>query len=85
MELAYINENTEESDAMFRCSDNREYLFEDMDYIPVSALSAVIWEDEDSYSEAVFDITKSGDLSVTKPIADVFMSFAPYGVAFFAQ
>ncbi|GAB1073550.1 MAG: hypothetical protein SAqTSA_36570 [Shewanella algae] len=41
MELAYINENTEESDAMFSCSDNREYLYEDMDYIPVSALSAV--------------------------------------------
>ncbi|MGI3001698.1 imm11 family protein [Shewanella algae] len=82
MELAYINENTEESDAMFSCSDNREHLYEDMDYIPVSALSAVIWEDEDSYSEAVFDITNSGDLSVTKPIADVFMSFDPYGVAF---
>ncbi|WP_413731081.1 MULTISPECIES: imm11 family protein [unclassified Shewanella] len=82
MELAYINENTEESDAMFSCSDNRGHLYEDMDYIPVSALSAVIWEDEDSYSEAVFDITNSGDLSVTKPIADVFMSFDPYGVAF---
>jgi hypothetical protein len=63
MELAYINENTEESDAMFSCSDNRGHLYEDMDYIPVSALSAVIWEDEDSYSEAVFDITNSGDLS----------------------
>lgn len=81
MELSYINENTEESDAMFMCSDKREHLYEDMEYTPVSSLNPIIWEDAESYSEAIFDITNSGDLSVTKPIADVFMSFDPYGVS----
>ncbi|TOP40841.1 hypothetical protein CGH16_25270, partial [Vibrio parahaemolyticus] len=48
MELAYINENTDESDAMFMCSDKREYLYEDLEFIPISALNPIIWEDEDS-------------------------------------
>lgn len=81
MKLAYINENTGESDAMFMCSDKREYLYEDLEFIPISALNPIVWEDEDSYSEAVFDITNSGDLSVTSAIANVFMSFDPYGIA----
>ncbi len=80
MDIAYINERLEQSEALFMCDDKREFLYEDMDYVPVSALSSLIWTDEDTYSEAVFDITSSGDLSVTEPIAKLFMSFDPFGI-----
>lgn len=80
MQLSYINELLEKSYAAFMCVDKRECLYENMEYIPVTSRHPIVWEDKDSYSEAVFDITNSGDLSVTQPIAEVFMSFDPYGV-----
>lgn len=66
---------------MFMVDDLRSYLYEYIDFYPVSVISPVIWSDENMMAGGVFDITNSGDLSVTAPIAEVFMSFDPYGVS----
>ena len=80
MEVAIINEDLMESNAMFMVADAREYLYSTMEYHPCSSIHPIIWEDESMVSFGVFDITNSGDLSVTAPIAEVFMSFDPYGI-----
>ncbi|WP_299022837.1 DUF1629 domain-containing protein [uncultured Photobacterium sp.] len=80
MKVAYVNEDLMESNSMFMVADEREYLYSNMDYVPCSSINPIIWKDECMVSFGVFDITNSGDLSVTAPIAEVFMSFDPYGV-----
>ena len=80
MDISYINENTNESEAMFTSTDKRSYFYESITYVPTSIVSPIIWSDENIFSDAVFDITNSGDLSVTSAIAKVFMSFDPYGI-----
>ena len=83
MKVAYINEKLITSNAMFIASDNRDFLYSDMDFNPTSTQYPIVWEDKNMVSFGVFDITNSGDLSVTAPIAEVFMSFDPYGVEFY--
>ncbi|SGZ03143.1 Putative uncharacterized protein [Moritella viscosa] len=80
MKIAKINEALYASNAMFMSDDARAYLYEDIDYIPVSIAAPIIWTDDNVLARHVFDITNAGDLSVTAKVAEIFMSFDPYGI-----
>jgi len=80
MKIARLNEALSASNAMFMADDARAYFYEDIDFIPVSIAAPIIWTDDNVLARHVFDITNAGDLSVTAKVAEIFMSFDPYGI-----
>ena len=80
MKIARINEALSASNAIFMADDARAYFYEDIDFTPVSIAAPIIWSDDNVLARHVFDITNAGDLSVTAKVAEIFMSFDPYGI-----
>ncbi|MCM0147288.1 hypothetical protein KCN56_01720 [Photobacterium galatheae] len=81
LNLGIISEDFDESDCMFREIDERSYLYSTNAYIPCSSFSPIAWEDSDlSDTDEVPDIVEKGDKVVTKEVAQLIMSYDPYGV-----
>lgn len=81
--LATLSEDFSSSDAMFTDVDAREYLYSTNEYIPCSSLNPLRWEDLDIDIADVPDMVDKGDKVVNKEIAELIMSFDPYGVEFY--
>lgn len=78
--LGTISEDFDNSDCMFTELDIREYLYSTNEYIPCSSSAEITLEDQSINSEDVPDIIEKGDKIITKEIADLIMSFDPYGI-----
>ncbi|HFQ5173470.1 TPA: hypothetical protein ACGUW8_000037 [Vibrio vulnificus] len=80
LKIAYITEDFEEGDSFFVDDDNRAFYYQDNDFTPTSVLSPIVWSDKDLVNIEALDIIDASCLNVTKEIAEVIMSFDPYGV-----
>ncbi|ELH9435080.1 hypothetical protein RQX57_004351 [Vibrio vulnificus] len=54
--------------------------YDDNDFTPTSCISEIVWKDDDIYEIEALDLFRGGAFNVTKPIAELIMSFDPYGV-----
>ncbi|SFM22588.1 hypothetical protein SAMN04487963_1799 [Marinobacter zhejiangensis] len=81
--LATLSEDFSSSDAMFTDVDEREYLYSTNEYTPCSSLNPLLWEDLDIDVEDIPDMVDKGDRVVNREIAELIMSFDPYGVEFY--
>ncbi|MFC3153240.1 hypothetical protein ACFOEK_19530 [Litoribrevibacter euphylliae] len=79
-EFSIISEDYMRSPSEFQCVDNREFLYSTNNYHPTSALNAIKWEDKNIPSSMVHPIVSIGDLCVSRELAELIMSFDPYGV-----
>ncbi len=81
MYFSLITENYYSSKVSFSCVDDREFLYSTNDVVPTSSCEPICWQDQDNGSVNDVDpIADSGDLSVSKELAEIIMSFDPYGV-----
>ncbi len=81
MFFSLITENYYSSKVSFSCVDDREFLYSTNDFVPTSSYEPICWQDQDNGSiNDVGPIADSGDLSVSKELAEIIMSFDPYGV-----
>ncbi|MDA0118028.1 imm11 family protein [Vibrio sp. T11.5] len=83
MDIAYINEDFNEGESFFRTVDVRSSFYDDNDYTPTSCINELIWSDSDISDLEALDLIKCGAFNVTRPIAELIMSFDPYGVEFY--
>ncbi len=80
MEYAVISEDYMRSPSQFQCVDSREFLYSTNDYIPTTTINAIKWEDGNILSTMVHPIASNGDMCITKELAEIIMSFDPYGI-----
>ncbi len=80
MEYAVISEDYMRSLSQFQCVDSREFLYSTNDYIPTTTINAIKWQDGNILSTMVHPIASNGDLCITKDLAEIIMSFDPYGI-----
>ena len=80
MEYAVISEDYMRSPSQFQCVDSREFLYSTNDYIPTTTINAIKWEDGNILSTMVHPIASNGDICITKELAEIIMSFDPYGI-----
>ena len=81
IKLGTISEDFKHSNCMFTEADDRSYLYSTNAYKPCSSAEPIAWKDESLASIAFIpDIIEKGDKLVTRDIAQVIMSFDPYGV-----
>lgn len=80
MEVAYINEDFNEGESLFIPIDIRSSFYDDNDFIPTTSVSEIVWYDDDILSIEALDLIRAGAFNVTKSIAELIMSFDPYGV-----
>ncbi len=81
MYFALITENYFTSKTSFTCIDDREYLYSSNDFNPTSLLTPIVWQDQENRKGvSVGHIADNGDLSVSKELAEIIMSFDPYGI-----
>lgn len=80
MQIAYINEDFNEGELLFTAVDSRSSFYDDNDFTPTSCKSEIVWKDDDIYEIEALDLIRGGAFNVTKPIAELIMSFDPYGV-----
>lgn len=80
MEIAYINEDFNEGDSLFLPVDTRSSLYDDNDFIPTTCINEIVWADNDILHIEALDLIRGGAFNVTRSIADLIMSFDPYGV-----
>ncbi len=81
MYFALITENYFTSKTSFTCIDDREYLYSSNDFNPTSLLTPIVWQDQENLKGvSVGHIADNGDLSVSKELAEIIMSFDPYGI-----
>ncbi|MCG9683255.1 hypothetical protein L1D31_11790 [Vibrio sp. Isolate23] len=80
--LATFSENLLSNDIIAKPDDAREYLYSSNSYIPVSALSPIIWLAGDNDLDEIPDIIDKGDRMVSELIMKAIMSWDPYGIIF---
>ncbi|MCE9789707.1 hypothetical protein [Shewanella chilikensis] len=80
MQVAYINEDMNEGESLFSAVDIRSSLYDDNDFIPTSCLNEIVWQDTDILDIEALDLIRGGAFNITKEIAELIMSFDPYGV-----
>ncbi|QQO85239.1 imm11 family protein [Shewanella algae] len=84
MYFSLITENYFTSTTSFTCIDNRELLYSTDEFKPTSSLRPIVWQDQESADTSkIGHIIDSGDLSISKVLAEIIMSFDPYGVEFY--
>ncbi|MCE9783056.1 imm11 family protein [Shewanella algae] len=84
MYFSLITENYFTSTTSFSCIDNRELLYSTDEFKPTSSLRPIVWQDQESADTSkIGHIIDSGDLSISKDLAEIIMSFDPYGVEFY--
>ncbi|MEL4408293.1 imm11 family protein [Shewanella algae] len=84
MYFSLITENYFTSTTSFTCIDNREFLYSTDEFKPTSSLRPIVWQDQESADTSkIGHIIDSGDLSISKDLAEIIMSFDPYGVEFY--
>ncbi|GAB1080332.1 MAG: hypothetical protein SStaBPW_22230 [Shewanella algae] len=84
MHFSLITENYFTSTTSFTCIDNRELLYSTDEFKPTSSLRPIVWQDQESADTSkIGHIIDSGDLSISKDLAEIIMSFDPYGVEFY--
>ncbi|MBO2562659.1 imm11 family protein [Shewanella algae] len=84
MYFSLITENYFTSTTSFTCIDNRELLYSTDEFKPTSSLRPIVWQDQESADTSkIGHIIDSGDLSISKDLAEIIMSFDPYGVEFY--
>ncbi|AIW13578.1 hypothetical protein VITU102760_25580 [Vibrio tubiashii] len=80
MEFSVISEDFMRSSTAFQCVDSREFFYSTNNYHPTTSESSIKWEDKNIMSSMVHPIADNGDICVTKDLAEIIMSFDPYGV-----
>ncbi|MUK94778.1 hypothetical protein GNP80_20415 [Aliivibrio fischeri] len=80
MEFAIISEDLMRSPSQFQCVDNREFLYNTNSYLPISSVNPIKWADDNIPSAYVHPIADNGDICITKDLADIIMSYDPYGI-----
>ncbi|MHC6526981.1 hypothetical protein ACX806_05660, partial [Vibrio proteolyticus] len=81
MHFSLITENYFTSTTSFTCIDNREFLYSTNEFNPTSSIKPIIWQDQENINGSkVGHIVDSGDLSISKDLAEIIMSFDPYGI-----
>nr|WP_269809247.1 DUF1629 domain-containing protein [Enterovibrio nigricans] len=80
MRVAYINEDFNEGESLFISTDIRSSLYDDNYFIPTTSVSEIIWQDKNNQNIEALDIIRGGLFNFTKDIAELIMSFDPYGV-----
>ena len=80
MNFSIISENYLTSSVSFTCVDNRESLYSKEVFEPTSSSKPIIWEALDGSVKGVGNIADNGDLCVSKELAELVMSFDPYGI-----
>ncbi len=80
MEYAVISEDYMKSPSQFQCVDSREFLYSTNNYVPTTTVSPIKWKDENILSTMVHPIASNGDICITKELAEIIMSFDPYGI-----
>ncbi|NOI59680.1 MULTISPECIES: DUF1629 domain-containing protein [Vibrio] len=83
MEIAYINEDFNEGESLFTSVDIRSSFYDDNDFTPTSCINEIVWTDDDISDMEALDLIRGGAFNVTRPIAELIMSFDPYGVEFY--
>ncbi|MGX2965879.1 imm11 family protein [Shewanella sp. FeAMO] len=84
MYFSLITENYFTSTTSFTCIDNRVLLYSTDEFKPTSSLRPIVWQDQESADTSkIGHIIDSGDLSISKDLAEIIMSFDPYGVEFY--
>lgn len=80
MEFAIISEDLMRSPSHFQCVDSREFFYSTNNYHPTSSIQPFKWLDNNIPAEFVHPIVNNGDLCINKELAEIIMSFDPYGV-----
>lgn len=83
MEIAYINEDFNQGESLFTAVDTRSSFYEDNDFTPTSCIKEIVWTDDNISEIEALDLIRDGAFNVTRPIAELIMSFDPYGVEFY--
>lgn len=80
MDFSVISEDFMRSSTAFRCVDSREYFYGTNNYHPTTSENSIKWEDKNVISSMVYPIADNGDICIEKELAEVIMSFDPYGI-----
>lgn len=80
MKFSIISENYQVSSTSFTCVDNREPLYSKADYEPTSSAEPIVWEATDGSIKGVGNIADNGDLCLSNELAELVMSFDPFGI-----
>lgn len=83
MDFSVISEDLMRSPSHFQCVDNREFLYSTNSFQPTSSIDPIKWSDSNTPSKYVHPIANNGDICVTKELAEIIMSFDPYGIEFY--
>ncbi|EGR1569475.1 hypothetical protein ABVF67_003562 [Vibrio parahaemolyticus] len=83
MEFSVISEDFMRSSSTFQSVDDREFLYSTNNFHPTSSENPIRWEDKNITSSMVHPISDNGDICVSKELAELVMSFDPYGVEFY--
>ncbi|WP_268809816.1 hypothetical protein, partial [Vibrio parahaemolyticus] len=83
MEFSVISEDFMRSSSAFQSVDDREFLYSTNNFHPTSSENPIRWEDKNITSSMVHPISDNGDICVSKELAELVMSFDPYGVEFY--
>ncbi len=82
--FSLITENYFTSKTSFTCIDDREFLYSTNDFNPTASFNPIVWQDQENHKGvSVGHIADNGDLSVSKDLAEIIMSFDPYGIEFY--
>lgn len=82
MEIGFITEDFNAGNGHFLPNDKRcdLYLFQNRRFEPTSVMCPLVWCDNSANEVDALDIMRSGGFIVTRAIAEVIMSFDPYGI-----
>lgn len=80
LEYAIISENWMSSPASFTCVDERESLYSTNQFQPTSSVGPIKWQDSNLPIRYLHPIVSIGDMCVSKELAEIIMSFDPYGI-----
>ncbi|UUM32476.1 imm11 family protein [Vibrio japonicus] len=80
MHFSIISEDYRAPSTSFTCIDNREPLYSKSTLEPTSSYEPIVWEATDGSIKGVGNIADNGDLCVSKELAELVMSFDPYGI-----
>ncbi|HDM8153035.1 TPA: hypothetical protein P0E35_001403 [Vibrio harveyi] len=83
MEFSVISEDFMRSSSAFQSVDDRDFLYSTNNFHPTSSENPIRWEDKNITSSMVHPISDNGDICVSKELAELVMSFDPYGVEFY--
>ena len=80
MDFSVISEDFMRSPSQFQCVDAREFLYSSNIYNPTSSIAPIAWRDENIPAGSVHPIADNGDICISKELADIILSFDPYGI-----